>query len=109
MKVVVFAPDLGDRSRIDAALGQIDEVGSVERVRTVDELIGAAPGADLVIVDLERPGVIDVAVDLVSAAGRVIGFGPHVATELLDGATAAGVDALARSRFFADVRAAVGS
>jgi hypothetical protein len=109
VKVVVFAPDLGDRSRIDAALGQIDGIDQIDHVRQIDELAAAAAGADMLIVDLERPGVVDVAAALVSAAGRVIGFGPHVAVELLDDAAAAGVDAMPRSRFFGDVQAALGS
>jgi hypothetical protein len=102
MRVVVFAPDLADRSRIEAALAA---TGDVQIVRRADELVSAARGADVVVVDLERSP--DVLPDVVAAAGRVVGFGPHVDVDLLRGAEAAGVQALPRSQFFADIPSAV--
>jgi hypothetical protein len=88
--VIVFAPDLMDRSRIAAALPH------AVFVRRVEELVGVP--ARWVIVDLSRPGVLEVeaAVD-----APVIGFGSHVDEALLAAARAAGcAEVLPRSRFF---------
>jgi hypothetical protein len=104
VKIVVHAPDLGDRSRIQDAVGGLADV---LLARLPDDLVAASVGADVVVVDLERPGVLDVLADTVAVAGRVVGFGPHVAVELLQDAEAAGATALPRSRFFADIPAAV--
>jgi hypothetical protein len=88
--VLVYAPDLMDRSRIAAA------VPDAVFVRDPRELAGRA--ARVVLVDLSRPGVLDV-VALVTAP--VIGFGSHVDEELLAAARAAGcAEVLPRSRFF---------
>jgi hypothetical protein len=43
----------------------------------------------------------------VQAAGRVVAFGPHTETALFATADAAGVTAMPRSRFFADIAAAL--
>jgi hypothetical protein len=101
VKVVVLAPDLLDRSKIDAVAAGATFVG------VAAQLPAAAAGADLVIVDLSRPGVADVLTDVVAAAGDVVGFGPHVDADVLAAATAAGARVLPRSRFFADVAAAI--
>jgi hypothetical protein len=88
--VVAYAPDLMDRSRIAAG------VPGVVFVRTIDEL--AAAPARLVLVDLSRPGVLDVVGTLTAP---VVGFGSHVDDELLQAARTAGcADVLPRSRFF---------
>jgi hypothetical protein len=88
--IVVFAPDLMDRSRISAALP--DAVF----VRRVDDV--AATPARLVLLDLGRPGVLDA---IAGIAAPVIGFGSHVDDALLDAARAAGcAEVLPRSRFF---------
>lgn len=88
--VAAFVPDLMDRSRISAA------VPGVVFVRTAAELAGIH--ADVVVLDAARPGALDVVGQL---AGRVVAFGSHVDTELLDAARAAGVsEVLARSAFF---------
>ena len=90
-KVAAYVPDLMDRSRLAAA-------GDVTFVADPSEL-GAA-GADLVVVDLSRPGVLDALGGL--AGVRTIGFGSHVDQELLAAARAAGCEeVLPRSRFFA--------
>jgi hypothetical protein len=90
-EVIVFAPDLMDRSRITAALPQ------ARFVRTVDEL-SAAPAASVVVVDLGRPGVLDM---IPNVAAPVIGFASHVDDALIHAGRAAGcVEVLARSRFF---------
>jgi hypothetical protein len=91
--VVAFVPDLMDRSRLSAALAD------VRFVRAAGDLVDA--GAAVVVVDLGRPGVVDVLPRLGGA--RVVGFGSHVDRATLDAAKAAGCDVvLARSAFFAD-------
>jgi len=88
--VAAFVPDLMDRSRIAAA------VSDVVFVRTPEELVDVA--ADVIVLDAGRPGVLDV---VPSLRGRIVAFGSHVDTELLDAARAAGVDeVLPRSVFF---------
>jgi hypothetical protein len=96
MMVVALTPDLADRARIAAIVPDARFVGAAAL------LVGAAEGADVVLVDLARPGVLDVLDDVVALGGRVVGYGPHVDTELLAAATAAGVEAVPRSRFFRD-------
>jgi hypothetical protein len=92
-RVAAYVPDLMDRSRI-AAPG-----AAVTFVRSPQELVGAA--ADLVVVDLGRPGVIDV---IGQMSVPVIGFASHVDRELLAAARSAGCGTvLARSVFFGRV------
>lgn len=90
-----MTPDLGDRARLSLIEG-ITFVGAAAL------LPRAAEGADVVVVDLSRAGVLDVLPEVVANAGRVVGYGPHVDGELLAAATAAGAEALPRSRFFRD-------
>lgn len=92
MKVVALTPDLLDRSKVSAAVPDVVHVGAAAL------LARAADGADLVLVDLTRPGALDVVADL--NAGRIVGFGPHVDGDLLAAATAVGIEAMPRSRFF---------
>jgi len=81
-----------DRSRMAAASGAITFVTKLV------ELPAAAGGADLVIVDLTRPGVLDL---LPTLDGRVIGFANHTERRLMESARAAGcTTVLARSAFF---------
>jgi hypothetical protein len=92
-RVVAYVPDLMDRSKIAAA------APSVVFVRSPAELIGA--DCDVVVVDLSRPGVIEVAGSL---PGRRIGFGSHVDRQRLASARAAGFhDVMVRSEFFAQL------
>jgi len=92
MKVVAYVPDLMDRSKVAAA-------ADVTFVREAAALAGA--DADLVVVDLNRPGVLDV---LPAISARTIGFGSHVQRDVLDAARAAGCDVvLKRSEFFAQL------
>lgn len=85
---VAYAPDLMDASKLRNA-------GAVV-VRSLDEL--RAANANLVLVDLSRPGVLEIVPQI---TGRVIGFGPHVETDLLAAARTAGCDeVLPRSVFF---------
>lgn len=93
-RIVALVPDLMDRSRLP-------RVGAVEVVHVADPaaLVGEARAGDLVVVDLARPGVLDVLGDV---AGHVVGFASHVDGALLAAAEAAGCDeVLPRSRFFA--------
>jgi hypothetical protein len=89
-RVVAHVPDLLDRSKVAAAFPGARFAG------TAAELAGVE--ADLVLVDLARPGVLDV---LPSVRARRVGFGSHVDDVLLDAARAAGCDeVLPRSVFF---------
>ena len=95
MTVVAYVPDLMDRSKLQALVDRF--------VPTAEALRGEA--ADVVVVDLSRPGVLDVVPDL---DARVVAFGRHDNVELLDAARAAGCAVvLARSKFFADPAGAV--
>ena len=102
MHVVVFAPDLADRSRIAAC------VPGATFVKVATELSELAKGADVVVLDLSRPGVLALLPEVVGRAGRVVAFGPHVASSALEEATEAGAIALPRSRFFRDLAAFLG-
>jgi hypothetical protein len=96
--VVAFAPDLMDQSRLRAA-------GDVVLVRRASELLDHR--ARLVLVDVTRPGVLDVLADL---PAPVIGFYPHVDDELAAAASAAGCDeVLPRSVFFRRLPELLGS
>ena len=87
--VVAFAPDLMDQSRLRAA-------GDVVLVRHASQLLDHT--ARLVLVDVTRPGVLEVVGDV---PAPVIGFFPHVDDELAAAASAAGCDeVLPRSVFF---------
>ena len=90
-RVVAYVPDLMDRSRLTG----------VTFVATPGEL--ASADADVVLVDLSRPGVLDVLPAVAERVPRIVGFGSHVDTKLLAAARAAGcTEVLPRSRFFAD-------
>ncbi len=94
-RVVAYVPDLMDRSKVRAAASDVTFVADPAA------LAAAAGGADLVVVDLTRPGVVDV---LPSIEGRVIGFANHTARQVMDDARGAGCDqVMARSAFFSRV------
>ena len=91
--VVALVTDLMDRSRLrsndDLVVRFVDPAG-----------LAAASDADLVVVDLARPGHLE-ALAARPPGVPVVGFGPHVDEELLAHAAAAGCDrVLPRSRFF---------
>jgi hypothetical protein len=96
--VLAFVPDLLDRSRVELAARAVNRpVLFFERVEDLPD--AAARGAAWVVVDLGRPGVLEVLPAL--AAVRTVGFASHVDTGLLEAAAAAGVDeVLPRSVFF---------
>ncbi len=89
--VVVFAPDLMDRSRISAALPHAQFVTAAAHLHDADP-------AALLLVDLHRPGVLDA---IPALRHTVIGFASHVDDSLLQAARDAGcAEVLPRSRFF---------
>ena len=98
LRVVAHAPDLMDRSKVRAAFP-----GAVLVPRATDLATAAAEAeAELVLVDLSRPGVLD-AVRVLAATSRpprMVGFASHVDEATLEAAREAGVEALARSVFF---------
>ena len=97
-RVAAYVPDLMDRSRL-AGIQGVDFVA--------DPADLASAGADVVVVDLSRPGVLD-ALPAVERA-RTIGFGSHVDRDLLDRALAAGCDdVMPRSEFFRRARELLG-
>ena len=93
-----MTPDLADRSRIAAAAPDVEFVGAAALLPRV------AAGADVVLVDLSRDGVLDVLDEVVALGARVVGYGPHVDAGLLAAAVAAGAEAVPRSRFFREVQ-----
>lgn len=100
-RVVAYVPDLMDRSRL-ARLRAVEVV----HVAGPEALAEVATDADLVVVDLSRPGVLDV---VSSLSGEVVGFASHVDTSLLAAAEAAGcIEVLPRSKFFAGLGARFG-
>lgn len=94
MGVVAYVPDLMDRSKLAGAASDVTFVGGPAG------LAAAASEADLVVVDLDRPGVLDVLADVVATGVPVVGFAAHVDDSTLEAATARGCRAMPRSRFF---------
>ena len=89
-RVVAFAPDLMDRSRIAAAYPDAVFVSSSDELADAD--------AELVFVDIARPGALTVVAGI---GPRVVAFVRHDDQEMIDRARAAGCDeVLARSVFF---------
>ena len=89
--VIVFAPDLMDRSRISAALPHAQFVNAVDK-------LSDAGADDVVLVDLSRPGVLAA---IPTIAASVVGFASHVDDALMAAAHDAGcAEVLPRSRFF---------
>lgn len=97
--LVALVDDLMDRSRVQSALGT-----DVRFTRAATD----AAGADVVVVDLARHAGAIEAVRAAAPDALVVAFGPHVDADAMEAARAAGADrVLPRSRFFADVPAAV--
>ena len=87
--IAAFVPDLMDRSRFTGI--DVEFVSSPSALADVD--------AEVVVVDLSRPGVLEALPALGDV--RTIGFGSHVDRDLLAAAQAAGCDeVLTRSEFF---------
>ncbi len=91
MKVVAYVPDLMDRSKFDAVKDQVD----IKFASRPEQL--ASVEADLLIVDLGRPGVIEA---LSGSQAEKVGFISHVDDDARLRATTAGVRVYARSAFF---------
>ena len=93
-KVVAYVPDLMDRSKVAGAGA---DVTFVARPADLPAAVTSA-GAELVVVDLTRPGVVDVLGDV---GAPVVGFANHTNRQAMEEAAAAGADqVLARSAFF---------
>jgi hypothetical protein len=91
-RIVAYVPDLMDRSKVAAA-------GDCVFVSAPGQLAGLSGGADVIVVDLTKPGVVDV---LAGLDARVIGFANHTSRDVMDAARAAGCEqVLPRSDFFA--------
>ena len=97
-RVLAFVPDLMDRSRVAAAAHAAGI--EIEHVASPGQLASAAQDPpDLVLVDLSRPGAVEVLGALVGC--RTVGFASHVDRELIARARAAGCGrVLSRSAFF---------
>lgn len=92
-RVAAYVPDLMDRSKVSAAAPDAAFVSTPGALAELD--------ADIYVVDLNRPGVVDAVKALASPARRIVGFGSHVDRETLAAARDAGcTDALKRSEFF---------
>ena len=97
MKVVAYVPDLMDRSKVAAAAPDAIFVARADELASVD--------ADLVVLDLTRPGALDV---IPRVQARTVGFCRHTMVDVIAAAEAAGCDrVLVRSKFFADVAGAL--
>jgi len=72
------------------------KLGGVRFVRRPEDLVDADEA--LLVVDLSRPGVLQILPRLTGR--RVVGFGSHVDRATLEAAEAAGCQALPRSQFF---------
>jgi len=97
-RIVACVPDLMDRSKISAAAG-----GKVKFVLSPADLPTAAAveGVRVVVVDLNRPGILDTLPLITKRGVSTIGFANHVDRELLHAARAAGCgEVMARSAFF---------
>ena len=85
-RIAAYVPNLMDRSRFGDS---VQILQSIEELESVD--------ADLVFVDLSRPQILK----HLPLQSQVVGFAPHIDTETLDAAKAAGCsEALPRSIFF---------
>jgi DNA-binding NarL/FixJ family response regulator len=97
-RVVGLVDDLMDRSRLAAAIPDLEFVASA----------AGAADADVVVVDLAKHADALGEIRAVAPAAFVVAFGPHVDTDALAAARGAGADAvLPRSQLFRDPAAAV--
>jgi hypothetical protein len=90
-RVAAYVPDLMDRSKVGAA---VPDAAFVSTPAALADL-----AAEVYVVDLTRPGVLEV---LPSLTGRVVGFAGHAQRATFAAAREAGcTEALKRSEFFA--------
>ena len=98
MIVYAVVSDLMDRSRLTAA------VPDLRFARTAAE----CATAEVIVVDLTRGAELIGALREAAPRARIVAYGPHVDADALVKAQAAGADtAMARSRFFRDIPAAI--
>jgi hypothetical protein len=96
--VVALVPDVMDRSRLAAAVPDIEFANDVDR----------CTDADIVIIDLARRADDVQLARRHAPSARIVAFGPHVDGTALDAAQVDGADVvLPRSRFFRDILAAI--
>jgi len=97
VKVAAYVPDLMDRSKVAAAAPGATFVARPGDLANAD--------ADLVVLDLTRPGTVEVIPQL---GVRTVGFCRHTMRDVIAAAEEAGCDrVLVRSEFFADVAGAL--
>jgi DNA-binding NarL/FixJ family response regulator len=100
MKIVAITTDLMDRSRISSAITGVEFAGDT----------AACEGADVVVIDLARDATAVAAVRSTAPTARIVAFGPHVDTDVMEEAARDGADVvLPRSRFFQDPAATISS
>ena len=93
MKIVALVVDLMDRSRLSNAVGDLSFARDV----------AGCAGADVVVIDLARDAAAVAGVRATVPDARIVAFGPHVDSDVLERATVDGADVvLPRSRFFQD-------
>jgi hypothetical protein len=98
MQVVALVPDVMDRSRIAAAVPDVEFATAAH----------ACAHADIVIIDLARRADDVLVVRHHAPSARIIAFGPHVDSASFETAHEAGADVvLPRSRFFRDIAGAL--
>ena len=91
-RVAAYVPDLMDRSRL-AGVGDVTFVDQPSGLASLE--------ADVVVVDLTRPGVLEALPTVAQGGSRIIGFANHTRRDLLEAAHAAGCsEVMARSAFF---------
>ncbi|MEX2659578.1 MAG: S9 family peptidase [Acidimicrobiales bacterium] len=100
--VIALVPDLMDRSRVSAS---VPGVRFVPDAGALGAAVSESGTAAVVLVDLARPGVLAAVTSLAGVGVRVVGFGSHVDTELLERARAAGAEVHPRSRLFRSLAA----
>jgi hypothetical protein len=119
VSLIVFAPDLMDRSRIAAAHTHAVFATRADDLVTLVASAASPRAADkiVVVVDLSRASALDAITAVIAAAGatpsglkglRVIGFASHVDDRLIAAGRAAGAEVLPRSRFFARLATLLG-
>jgi hypothetical protein len=100
--VAAYVVDLMDRSKVASAAGAAGiDVAFVRSAAALSDKV-AEGGVETAVVDLSRPDAVD-AVARVAGSTRVVAYGSHVDTELLESAGRAGAEpVLARSEFFGE-------
>lgn len=96
-RIVAVVPDLMDRSRL--AGGPDHEVRFVTLADLSDPGVTGPDAADLVVIDLGRPGTLD-ALTAAGLTAPVVGFASHVDRDLIAAAATTCTRVLPRSRFF---------